>query len=70
MKRKCFVCEDFGYIAYNCRNMKSEKEKESTPMPSNKFEVLRSRVMNVGISSEIKEEKDKRTILRKERQKE
>jgi len=50
--------------------MKSEKEKESTPMPSNKFEVLRSRVMNVGISSEIKEEKDKRTILRKERQKE
>ena len=47
MERKCFVCGDFEHIAHNCRNMKSEKEEGSTPMPSNKFEVLRSRVIIV-----------------------
>ena len=70
MERKCFVCGDFEHIAHNCRNTKSEKEKGSTPMLSNKFEVLRSRVINVGISGKSKEEKYRRTILRKERQKE
>ena len=46
----------FGYIAYNCRNVKNRGEKRSTPMPSNKFEVLQNRVINIeeGSGNKIK----------------
>jgi len=39
----CRYYKKFGYLAHNCRNRK-EKEKGTT-VPQNKFEVLRSRVM-------------------------
>jgi len=43
----CRSCKGFGHLARNCRNRKGgEKEAE---MPQNKFEVLRSRVMQCGI---------------------
>ena len=41
VERKCFVCRSFGHITYYYRNVEEEK---SIPMPSNKFEVLKSRV--------------------------
>jgi len=41
-ERKCFACGGFGYMAYNCRNVGKEG---LTQMPSNKFEVLKSRMM-------------------------
>jgi len=43
----CRSCKEFGHLARNCRNRKGE-EKEAE-MPQNKFEVLRSRVMQCGI---------------------
>jgi len=43
----CRSCKGFGHLARNCRNRKGgEKEAE---MPQNKFEVLKSRVMQYGI---------------------
>jgi len=47
--------------------VKSRKEEESILMLSNKFEVLKSRVMNVrkGSGREIK--KDRKMILKKKR---
>ena len=41
-ERKCFVCGGFGHIVCHCRNM---EEEGLVQMPSNRFEVLRSRVM-------------------------
>jgi len=43
----CRSCKGFGYLAQNCRNRK-EGEK-GVEMPQNKFEVLRSRVMQCGV---------------------
>jgi len=40
-------CKEFGHLAQNCRN-KKEGEK-GAEMPQNKFEVLKSRVMQCGI---------------------
>ena len=52
-------CEGFGHIdARNCRN---RGEEGSIPMPSNKFEVLKSRVMNVGEGSGREIGKDRKT---------
>jgi len=45
MERKCFDCGGFKYITYHCRN---RKVKELTVMLSNRFEVLKSRVINIG----------------------
>jgi len=43
----CRSCKGFGHLARNCRNRKGgEKEAE---MPQNKFEVLKSRVIQCGI---------------------
>jgi len=64
MERKFFVCGGFGHIAHNCRN---GKEGGSIPMFSNKFEVLKSRVMNIGEGSGREIEKNRKTILREER---
>jgi len=44
MKRKCFVCEEFGHIAYHCRNI---REEGLILMPSNRFEVFKRRVTNI-----------------------
>jgi len=67
MERKCFVCGGFGHITHNCKNMENRGEEGSILMPSNKFEVLKSRVMNVGEGSGREIEKDRKTILREER---
>jgi len=69
-KRKCFGCEGFGHIVYNYRNVKSRREEGSILMSSNKFEVLMSRVMKVGIPSGGKVRKNRKTILREEKLKE
>lgn len=47
--------------------MENRGEERSTSMPSNKFEVLKSRVMNMKKGSEKKIGKDKKIILREER---
>ena len=57
-ERKYFVCRGFEHIAYHCRNI---EEEGSVQMPSNKFEVLRSRVIQRGEESGgiLREEKAK-----------
>jgi len=47
----CRCCKKFGHLAQNCRN-KREEEK-GTIVPQNKFEVLRSRVMQCGIEERV-----------------
>ena len=69
-ERKCFGYRGFGYIIHNYRNMESRREEESTQIPSNKFEVLISRVMNMRVPSRGKLRKDRKTILREEKLKE
>ena len=64
MERKCFECRGFGHIAYNCRNIENRRKGESTLMSSNKFEVLKSRVMNVGEGSGREIRKEGGKILR------
>ena len=63
MERKCFVCRGFGHITHNCGN---GGEGRSIPMFSNKFEVLKSRVMNIREESGREIEKNRKTILREE----
>jgi len=43
------------------------REERSTPITSNKFEVLKNRVMNIGEESGREIRKDKKTVLREER---
>jgi len=43
----CRCCKKFRHLAQNCRN-KGEEEKE-TVIPQNKFEVLKSKVMQCGV---------------------
>ena len=66
IERKCFVCGGFGHIAYYCRNVKSRQKEEPTQRSLNKFEVLKSRVMNVGEDNEREIRKDRKIILREE----
>ena len=63
-ERKCFACGGVGHIAYSCRNV---GEEELAQVPSNKFEVLRSRVMQKGEGGGREVEKDRKEILREER---
>jgi len=65
-ERKCFVCRGFEYIVCHCRN---RKEERSVQMPSNRFEVLRDRVMQRGEGSEKEAAKDRREILKEEKAK-
>ena len=65
-ERKCFVYKGFGHIAYHCRKM---EEEGSVQMPFNKFEVLRSRVIQREEGSGREVGKDRKEILRKEREK-
>jgi len=41
----CRCCKRFGHLAQNCRNKGVEKREV---IPQNKFEVLRSRIMQCG----------------------
>ena len=65
-ERKCFGCGGFGHIACHCRNM---GEEEPTSVFSNKFEVLKIRVMQRGEGSSKEVAKDRRKILREEKAK-
>jgi len=42
----CQYCKKFGHLARNCRNRR--REEKGTVVPQNKFEVLRSRIMQCG----------------------
>jgi len=65
-ERKCFVFGGFGHMASNCRNI---GEEEPAQVSSNRFEVLKVRVMQKGERSSKKTTKDRRKILRKEKAK-
>jgi len=65
-ERKCFGCGGFEHIVHHCRNV---EEEGSVQVPSNKFEVLRSRVMQRGERSRGKVRKDRREILKEEKAK-
>ena len=70
MERKCFVCGGFGHITCHCRNVESRQEERPIQKSLNKFEVLRSRVINIREGSEEKISKDRKIILREKRLKE
>ena len=63
-ERKCFGCGGFEHIVYNCRNVGAE---EPTLVFSNRFEVLKVRVMQRGEGSGKEAAKDKKEILREEK---
>ena len=63
-ERKCFVCGGFGHMAYSCRNVGKEGLAQ---VPSNRFEVLKGRVMQKGKRSGKEVAKDRKEILREER---
>jgi len=63
-ERKCFACGKFGHMAYYCRNVGKE---ELTQVSSNRFEVLKVRVMQRGKGSGKEVAKDRKEILREER---
>jgi len=65
-ERKCFACGEFRHIAYSCRNVGKEGPAQ---VPSNKFEVLKVRVMQKGEGSGKEVAKDRKEILREERAK-
>ena len=67
IERKCFFCRGFGHIACYCRNVESRQKEEPTQRSLNKFEVLKSRVMNVGEDNGREIRKDRKTILREEK---
>jgi len=47
----CWCCKKFGHLAHNCRN--KEEGKKRTIVPQNKFEVLKSRVMQCGVEERM-----------------
>jgi len=65
-ERKCFACREFGHMAYSCRNVGKE---EPVQMSSNRFEVLKVRVMQRREGSSKEVAKDRKEILRKEKAK-
>ena len=67
-ERRCFVCGIFRHMARYCRN-RGEEDKGSTQMPLNKFEVLRDRVMQKGEGSGKEIVKERKEILKEEREK-
>ena len=44
-ERKCFACGGFRHMAYSCRNVEKEGPAQ---VPSNRFEILKVRVMQKG----------------------
>ena len=65
-ERKYFGCGGFGHMASHCRNREGE---EPMPVSSNRFEVLKVRVMQKGERSSKGIVKDRREILREEKAK-
>ena len=65
-ERRCFKCGGFGHIANYCRNV---REEEPMPVFSNRFEVLKVRVMQKGEGSGKGMVKDRREILMEEKAK-
>ena len=65
-ERKCFEYGGFGHLASHCRNRGGE---EPVQVSSNRFEVLKVRVMQRGEGSGKKVVKDRREILREEKAK-
>jgi len=65
-ERKYFAYGGFGHMAYSCRNV---REEELTQVFSNRFEVLKVKVMQREEESSKEVAKDKKEILRKERAK-
>ena len=64
---KCFKYGEFGHIV---RNYRKKNDKVTTQQFSNKFEVLSSRMMNMGIPSEGEIKRNRKMILREEKVKE
>ena len=65
-ERKCFGCRGFGHMASHCRNV---GEEEPTQVSSNRFEVLKVRMMQRGKGSSKETMKNRREILREEKAK-
>jgi len=65
-ERKCFGCGGFSHMASHCRN---RGEGEPVPVSSNRFEVLKVRMMQKGEGSGKEMTKDRREILREEKAK-
>jgi len=65
-ERKCFGCGGFSYMASYCRN---GEKGEPVLVSSNRFEVLKVRVMQRGEGSGKEVAKDRRKILREEKAK-
>jgi len=59
-ERKCFGYRSFRYVAHHCRNM---GEEEPTQVFSNRFEVLKVRVMQRGEGSSKEVAKDRKEVL-------
>jgi len=47
----CQCCKKFGHLVHNYRN--KEEERKGTIIPQNKFEVLRSRVMQYRVEERM-----------------
>jgi len=47
----CQCCKKFGHLACNCRNKKGEEK--GINVPQNKFEVLKSRMMQCGVEERV-----------------
>jgi len=47
----CKSCKKFGHLARNCKNREGEKKRVG--IPQNKFEVLKSRVMQCGVEERV-----------------
>ena len=65
-EKKYFRCRGFGHITSHCRN---RREEEPVQVSSNKFEVLKVRVMQRREGSGKEVVKDRRKILREEKAK-
>jgi len=65
-ERKCFRCRSFSHMANHYRNIEKE---ELALVSSNRFEVLKVRVMQRGEGSSKEMVKDRREILKEEKAK-
>ena len=50
-ERLCRSCKKFGHLARNCRSKRGETK--GTVVPQNKFEALKSRVMQCGVEERV-----------------